>query len=397
MAQANPFKTAKRAEIPLRVLLIGLSGSGKTYTALALACHMAQELGEKVAVIDTENGSASKYAGEPCRCETCRGHGIRFEFDVLELNTHSPKAYMDAMVAARTHGYRILVEDSISHEWEGKGGCLEMVDAAKSKNKHAAWGPVTKAHNSFLQAIRDYDGHVVTTCRAKEKHENRGGEIVSRGVLPIQREGIEYEFDFSLFLSGGNASMVKTRAASLDGWLGEHAGGTLSDRLLTWSAGNEDEEVQAQVEESRARSKIEAEILEVATGLRARKKAQQRVFEARGDMDKLRELLERLRELEAEAKAKAEQKQPEADQQGADDGQESPAAGSSPPADPPPPEPDPDWVAQKEAAYRTAAKGKGLSDADVEAELARCAGNPKAIERAIEVLATGGNPAAVEA
>lgn len=102
-----------------------------------------------------------------------------------------------------------------------------------------------------------------------------------------------------------------------------------------------------------------------------------------------------------EAKAKGasgrQQKQSEAGQQGAGSGTESPDAGSSPPADPPPSEPDPDWVAQKENAYRAAAKGKGLPDEDVEAELKRCNGNPTAIERSLEVLATGGNPAAAEA
>lgn len=301
MAQ-NPFKKAERKDIPLRVLLVGLSGSGKTYTALALAAHM----GTKVAVADAENDSARKYANELCRCSSCRGHGLRFDFDVVNLNNHSPKSYMDTMRAASVHGYGVLVLDGISPEWDGKGGCLEMVDASRAKNKYTAWGPVTQAHQSFLQTIRDWPGHVIATCRAKEKHETSGGDVTSRGILPIQREGIEYEFDVVVFLNGGNGSVIKTRAADLDGWLGEHPGGDLADRLLAWSAGLDEPAPRVEWDRERV-AELEAEVARLGEQIGQQDLAARRVREAKGDLLALEALRDKLAALVAEAAAQSEE------------------------------------------------------------------------------------------
>jgi hypothetical protein len=65
-----PFPRATKLEAKLRLALAAPSGAGKTYTALQLATH----LGGPIAVIDTEHGSASKYAN-------------LFTFDVIELDS----------------------------------------------------------------------------------------------------------------------------------------------------------------------------------------------------------------------------------------------------------------------------------------------------------------------
>jgi KaiC/GvpD/RAD55 family RecA-like ATPase len=107
------FQKATKKSARLRMALIGVAGAGKTYTALSVAQH----LGKKVAVIDTERGSASKYSD-------------LFEFDVLEIDTYGPKTYVDAMEAAEEAGYDVLIIDSLSHAWAGKDGALEQVDRA---------------------------------------------------------------------------------------------------------------------------------------------------------------------------------------------------------------------------------------------------------------------------
>ena len=121
------FKRATKKDSKLRLGLIGPAGSGKTYTALTVAKHF----GGRVALVDSENGSASKYAN-------------LFDFDVLEPQSFSPTDYVNAIKAAEEAGYGILILDSLTHAWAGKkNSALELVDRAaarsKSGNSFAAW------------------------------------------------------------------------------------------------------------------------------------------------------------------------------------------------------------------------------------------------------------------
>ena len=135
------FKKAKRSLSKLRLAVQGPSGSGKTYGALMLA----KGLGGKIAVIDTERGSASLYAdlkGMP-------------EFDVLDLDApYTPEKYIEAIHAAEDEGYDILIVDSMTHEWDGQGGCLELIDQiARAKyrgNTWSAWSELTPRHRRFV-------------------------------------------------------------------------------------------------------------------------------------------------------------------------------------------------------------------------------------------------------
>ena len=114
------IKKATRKAIPAIICLYGKSGGGKTYSALKLA----KGLGGKICVIDTENGRASHYADE-------------FDFDVIDLNPpFSPARYIEAIKTAQDAGYKAIVIDSISHEWEGTGGCLEMAEGKQGLQQH---------------------------------------------------------------------------------------------------------------------------------------------------------------------------------------------------------------------------------------------------------------------
>ena len=183
------FKKATKAQAKARVALIGPSGSGKTYTAMVLAKTLAGD--GRFAVIDTERGSASKYSDE-------------FDFDVLELSTFEPDKYVQAIQAAGDAGYAVLVIDSLSHAWSGIGGALEQVDKAKdrsySKNSFDAWRSVTPMHNALVDAILSSKCHIVATMRVKTEYvieKNDNGKNVPRkvGLAPVQRDGMEYEFD----------------------------------------------------------------------------------------------------------------------------------------------------------------------------------------------------------
>jgi hypothetical protein len=201
------FQKATKEQGRLRMALIGPAGSGKTYTALTLAAS----LGNKVAVIDTERGSASKYAD-------------KFDFDVLQLETFAPATYVQAIKAAAEAGYDVLVIDSLSHAWTGKEGALEMVDKSakrsQSGNTFSAWRDVTPHHNALVDAMLQSDCHIIATMRTKTEYviETRDGKSVPRkiGMAPIQRDGLEYEFDIVGDMTLDHDLIVtKTRCSTL--------------------------------------------------------------------------------------------------------------------------------------------------------------------------------------
>jgi hypothetical protein len=221
------FSTASKKQSRLRLALVGPSGSGKTYTALTLATN----LGHKVAVIDTERGSASKYAD-------------LFKFDVLELDTFSPDTYVEAIHAAERAGYDVLVIDSLSHAWMGKDGALEQVDRVAKRNQSGnnfmAWRDVTPMHNALVDAMLQSNCHIIGTMRAKTEYvieENEKGKKVPRkiGMAPVQRDGLEYEFDVVADMDiDNNLIVTKTRCPALAGQAIRKPGKPLADTLKAW-------------------------------------------------------------------------------------------------------------------------------------------------------------------
>jgi hypothetical protein len=222
------FKKATKAAAKLRLGLIGPAGSGKTMTALRIAAG----LGGPVAVIDTERGSASLYAGE-------RG----LDFDVIELDTYGVERFIDAIKAAADGGYATLVIDSLSHAWSGKGGILEFVDNAGKRNQgggnFGAWRDATPRHNSLVDAILGAPLHVICTLRSKVEYvvENVGGrnQVRKVGLQPVQRDGLEYEFTVVGDVTQDHDLVVtKTRAAFLKDAVIREAGEDLGRQLAEW-------------------------------------------------------------------------------------------------------------------------------------------------------------------
>lgn len=224
------FKAASKAAARLRLGLIGPAGSGKTMTALRIATG----LGGRIAVIDTERGSASLYAGE-------RG----LAFDVNELDTYEVERFTKAIGDAAEAGYSTLVIDSLSHAWAGKGGILEFVDNAGKRNmsggNFGAWRDATPRHNALVDAILGAPLHVICTLRSKVEYvvENVGGrnQVRKVGLQPVQRDGLEYEFTVVGDVTQDHDLVVtKTRAAWLKDAVIREAGEDLGRRLAAWLA-----------------------------------------------------------------------------------------------------------------------------------------------------------------
>ncbi len=212
------IKKALRRDLKARVALIGVSGSGKTYDGLLIAAGLARNSDGsrgRVVVIDTENRSASKYADDPA---------LGVDFDVLELDTFAPATYVEALRFCEEQGAAAILVDSLSHAWMGKDGALEMVDKAaarsNSRNSFDAWRSVTPQHNALVNALLRCKAHLVVTMRAKTDYvvEEVNGRKVPRkvGLAPVQRDGMEYEFDVVAEIDGDHRLIVtKSRCSAL--------------------------------------------------------------------------------------------------------------------------------------------------------------------------------------
>ena len=185
------IKKATREKIYCKIALMAPSGGGKTYSALRLATGMAEEMeketGKKARILmgNTEQKRGYYYANE-------------FDYDIVDIEApHNPEKYVEFIKFAVDEGYDILIIDSSSHEWEGRGGCLELHQQAGGQ--YQSWGKVTPRHNKFIEAIADSPIHIIATMRGKDQYEmskdERGKTSVQKiGVGAKQREGFEYEF-----------------------------------------------------------------------------------------------------------------------------------------------------------------------------------------------------------
>jgi len=226
------FRPATKDGAKARVAIQGVSGSGKTWTSLALAHGLAQ--GERFAVIDTERGSASLYIGD---------RGI--QFDSLPMHRYDPRDLGKALASAASAGYPVVMVDSLSHFWKGTDGTLDQVEKAKSKyggNSFAGWKDGTPMQNDMVEALLAYPGHVVVTMRSQTEwvlQENDRGrkEPTMVGMRAEQRKGIEYEFGVAAEMDITNRlRFLKSRCPALHQKVLEKPDGfrDIAKPLLDW-------------------------------------------------------------------------------------------------------------------------------------------------------------------
>ncbi|WP_027500425.1 ATP-binding protein [Rhodococcus sp. UNC363MFTsu5.1] len=220
------FEPATKDEAKARIALCGPPGSGKTYTGLALAFG----LGKRVVVVDTERGTASKYVGV---------NG--WQFDRHNAVRYSPASLVEILGSAAGQSYDVLLLDSWSHYWEGVDGMLEQVDQrAKSGNSFSGWKEARPDERRMIDALLAYPGHVIVTMRSKVEYvvevDERGKKVPRKvGLKPIQRDGIEYEFDIVGDLDLGNTLTVsKTRMPTLAHAVIDEPGLALAEQVREW-------------------------------------------------------------------------------------------------------------------------------------------------------------------
>ena len=232
-----PFTKAKRTNAKLRLAITGTAGSGKTYDALLIA----KGLEGKIAVIDTECGSASLYS-----------HLV--DFDVCNLTPpFDPRRYVQLIHEAENAGYSVIIIDSLSHEWNAEGGSLDIqgkiANAKYRGNTYAAWRDVTPLHDALIHAIIASPCHIIATMRSKTDYANDNGKPLKVGLAPIQRESTDYEFTTVLDIAQNHMATVSKDRTGLFPDTPFAITPMIGKRLLEWLNSGNVQDAQKEGEE----------------------------------------------------------------------------------------------------------------------------------------------------
>jgi len=179
----STIRKASRHQVKIKLGFAGPAGSGKTMSSLLTAYGLCNDW-NKILLIDTENGSGELYSNLG-------------EYNVITLTPpFTPESYIEAIKDAESAGMEVIIVDSVSHEWEGKGGILET-HSNMTGNSFTNWGKVTPRHNKFVEAILQSKCHVICTLRTKTDYvlvEKNGKQVPEKvGLKAITREGWEYD------------------------------------------------------------------------------------------------------------------------------------------------------------------------------------------------------------
>lgn len=183
------FQKATRKKVWLKVLLSGPSGSGKSYSALRLATGVARKCDSRIAYIGTEGSRDLYYSNE-------------FDYDLIQLQEpFSIDKYVAAIDTAIKDGYKVLIVDSLSHEWKWLNETHDKMPGNSFQN----WGKLKPQHNRFMEKVLFSPIHIIATARAKDEwvmEEKNGKQTPTKvGMGQQQDKDISYEYTVSLMIA----------------------------------------------------------------------------------------------------------------------------------------------------------------------------------------------------
>jgi hypothetical protein len=248
------FIKATKKQSKLRLALFGTSGSGKTYTAL----RIAKGIGGKVAVIDSERGSASKYSD-------------RFDFDVNELSPANIDNVINSISEAQELGYNVLIIDSLTHSWQELLEEIDKLANAKYRgNSWQAWNEGTPKQKKLINAILNFNGHIIATMRSKTEWTTETGsngrmKPVRVGLAPEGGKNIEYEFDMLIEISPDHiANVIKDRTGMFQDKLIEKPDEKFGKQIFDWLNSGSAEKVEYKEVKTEIKNETEPDKIEPA-------------------------------------------------------------------------------------------------------------------------------------
>lgn len=197
------FELAEREGARIVIGLGGVSGSGKTRTALELAHGIVKGDTSKICFICTENRRGRLYA-----YVLKDASGKVKQFFIHDLYApFSPQRYIDVIEAAAKMGFEVLIIDSVSHEWEGTGGCEEIANPPGAVLRVPKWNDAKAEHKRFMNAMLSSPMHVIACMRAREKTKlvktNGKTEFEPQGIQPVCEKNFVFELTVSIMMHDG--------------------------------------------------------------------------------------------------------------------------------------------------------------------------------------------------
>jgi len=219
------IRKASRKKSLLRIGISGISGTGKTLSALRIMHGIQKRLGGekeigRILVIDSEYESSDNYANKVI--STSEGESYTLDYDIDPMtdidegavddmgnsieNVFDPYHYIWKIKNAEKSGYKLLIIDSLTHSWQQQ---LQNVAIEQATNSHVnsfnVWSKDVgnPTYNKLNNAILGFNGHVMVTFRQKKAYIITVNEKGS--MKPTQAgNGIEYrkeaDYEYTLFL-----------------------------------------------------------------------------------------------------------------------------------------------------------------------------------------------------
>jgi hypothetical protein len=215
------IETASREGAKTVTAFAGVSGSGKTFSAILYAYGLAKRNAAKVGFLDTENRRGRLYA------DILPG---KAQFLIADMAApFSPARYSEAIKQFEAAGVEVLVIDSVTHEWEGIGGCDDIANEGVAPGKPGRWNKAKREHKKFMDVLLQSSMHIVVCVRAREKTkiENQNGKAVfiPQGIQPVQEKNFMFEMTASLMMDDqGARQQVMKCPAALQAYLGRGQG-----------------------------------------------------------------------------------------------------------------------------------------------------------------------------